>query len=564
MGIPAFFSKISDAYPSAFVPIKDVKQSEIIDVLYMDANSTIYDIVNELTEYDKVDIDDTLDNEAFIFLQTVKRIENYILAIKPNLEAYISFDGIAPIGKMEQQRCRRYRSSNISKIDTPTESKQSITNKFSVVKITPGTDFMKKFASFVDNYFKELKIYNRRDKLIDIFVSTSEYIGEGEHKIFNHVRRADNFSKILMIYGLDADLIVLSLFNVSYCKNIFLIRDPVDYTNSEKKNPYSEDMVCIDINILTKTMADDVRDSKKLDNKNYNSRHELDLDLDLNIVHDYLFLCIMLGNDFIPHNPILNVRTNGMQILKDLYRIHIFSHKNRRLIKDGNIEWKWVSLIMKELYKNEREILLNEYKIRDGIEKSVIRNNKQDDMNNIPILFRNVEKYINPDETGWENRYYKSLFNMMDDSGDKRIFNKNLKKTVKNVCENYLEGLEWVYKYYTNDCVDWQWKYEYLYPPLFKDLSNYTPKMNVDFLEPTERLPINHVVQLLYVMNPNTYYKYNSIPKEVISIISQKYPELFIEKADMSIAFCRYFWEAHPIIPEITIDMVKEWIEIVG
>jgi hypothetical protein len=43
-----------------------------------------------------------------------------------------------------------------------------------------------------------------------------------------------------------------------------------------------------------------------------------------------------------------------------------------------------------------------------------------------------------------------------------------------------MEGLEWIYRYYTGDCVDWQWKYDYLYPPLFRDLSVYVPRMNVE------------------------------------------------------------------------------------
>ena len=30
---------------------------------------------------------------------------------------------------------------------------------------------------------------------------------------------------------------------------------------------------------------------------------------------------------------------------------------------------------------------------------------------NIPIKNRSIERYINPYDSGWENRYYNSLFN---------------------------------------------------------------------------------------------------------------------------------------------------------
>jgi hypothetical protein len=45
-----------------------------------------------------------------------------------------------------------------------------------------------------------LKVYTGRNKLLEIHVSTSEFI-EGEHKIFNHVRKAGNYAKTLAVYG---------------------------------------------------------------------------------------------------------------------------------------------------------------------------------------------------------------------------------------------------------------------------------------------------------------------------------------------------------------------------
>jgi hypothetical protein len=70
-----------------------------------------------------------------------------------------------------------------------------------------------------------------------------------------------------------------------------------------------------------------------------------------------------------------------------------------------------------------------------------------------PELSRELERYINPESPGWQQRYYKTLFDMEID--DERR---------KQICLNYLEGLEWTFKYYTSGCPDWRWSYKYNYP----------------------------------------------------------------------------------------------------
>jgi hypothetical protein len=58
-------------------------------------------------------------------------------------------------------------------------------------------------------------------------------------------------------------------------------------------------------------------------------------------------------------------------------------------------------------------------------------------------------------------------------------------------------------------------------------------------LRPSE--PMNHVVQLLYVMN-NILRMSKYIPPNVIDEVRNKYPELFVESTACLAAFCRYLW----------------------
>ena len=98
---------------------------------------------------------------------------------------------------------------------------------------------------------------------------------------------------------------------------------------------------------------------------------------------------------------------------------------------------------------------------------------------NVPIIYRHQESYICPEANFWESRYYKSLFK-----------SQATNKFMKELCNNYLEGLEWVFKYYSKGCYDWQWKYNYHYPPLFKDLLHYIPHLETEFVKKKPEKPL--------------------------------------------------------------------------
>ena len=166
----------------------------------------------------------------------------------------------------------------------------------------------------------------------------------------------------------------------------------------------------------------------------------------------------------------------------------------------------------------------------------------------VPVIFRQEETYICPSEPGWEKRYYS------------RFFSKEGTST-KEICMNYLEGLEWVCKYYICGCPDWKWKYKYMYPPLLRDLAPFVPNYKKDFFSPnssSHSSSISPYVQLAYVLPRNQLFL---LPKEKQDILLTKYGHLYPEGTNLEFkwAFCRYLWEAHVCLPEISLNILEKW-----
>jgi len=157
---------------------------------------------------------------------------------------------------------------------------------------------------------------------------------------------------------------------------------------------------------------------------------------------------------------------------------------------------------------------------------------------------REVEKYINPKNEFWEFRYYYSLLNI-------NYKNKNKNNIINNVCINYLEGLEWCFIYYSKGCPDWQWRYNYNYPPLLKDLVNYVPLKKCQLIKPNYTIKAVHPsVQLAYVLPKHSlHFIGNNMEKKLL----QHKPEWYGTDYEFMWAYCKYFWESHVELPDINI-----------
>ena len=528
MGIPSYFSYIVKNHQRILKKINyDLLK---IDNLYIDSNSIIYDSIYEIINQYK-------DNNSFelILIETVcKKLQDYINLLSPSNNVIVAFDGVAPIAKLEQQRTRRYKSWFIESANSQINSKKEKL-PWDKTAITPGTEFMNKLNANVSSYFKKNK---SSFKAKNIIISGSDVPGEGEHKIFEYIRHNKDIHKeeITVIHGLDADLIMLCLNHLHISDNIHLFRETPHFIKNISNDLDPNETYLINIKELGDNIVEDLGNESSISVQEKNK-----------IIHDYIFICLFLGNDFMPHFPSINIRTNGINILLNAYK-HVLSDKNEFLLKDNKIIWKNVRSFIKYLAENENRYFREEYKLRDRYEKQFLAKNtveeKEKYFNLIPTKEREIEKYINPFEYAWEKRYYKMLFDVeIDDSRRKQI------------CTNYMEALEWNIEYYTNGCKNWDWCYHYHYAPLLCDLSKFLPYFDTEFVEFKTQNPVTPYIQLAYVLPRNSLYLLPFHIRQELMLHYEKYYKLDFR---FKWAFCKYFWESHVDMPRIDIEKLKE------
>ena len=524
MGIPSYFSYIVKNHSNI---IKKINYLKNIDNFYLDSNSIIYDTLRIISnKYDNND----KKFEKILINETIKKINEYIYLVKPKKTVIIAFDGVAPVAKLEQQRTRRYKSYLIQKI-TNSLQKQS-KNTWDKTAITPGTNFMKKLGSEIQKYYST-KFKSKKN--LNIIVSPSNEVGEGEHKIFEYIRDNQIFhsQSTTLIYGLDADLIMLCLNHLNISKSIYLYRETPEFIKTINRDLEPNENYFMDIPLL----AEAIKEKLTITNSNKN------------ILHDYIFLCLLLGNDFLPHFPSLNIRTTGIHTLMATYK-NILGKRNLNICSKNSINWCNLKLLVDALSENEHNSFKDEYKLRNKFEKKFYPcetiEEKLKKLENIPTKKRDIEKYIDPFNYYWEMRYYEKLFDLDINNAYKQ-----------KICTNYLEGLEWVFKYYTSGCIDWRWKYDFHYPPLLNDLKKYIPSWNTSMIEKNNNHPVNEIIQLSYVLPKKSLSLLpQNIHNKLLKSMANKYPE----NCELDWSFCKYLWEAHPKLPSINISKLEELI----
>lgn len=485
MGIPSYFSHIMKTYN--VIQTYSYESKHEIQCLYIDCNSFIYDAIYSKPFMTEDDICKFVSDKVLSF----KTIFNPYMM-------YIAFDGVAPMAKMKQQRDRRFRSTILKNIEKPKSD-------FDTCNITPGTMFMNK----IDEYMKRIC------KMENVFFSGSSVPGEGEHKIFEDIRSNKYKNQIIYIYGLDADLIILSLEHLHFCKEIFLIRE----------DKYKE-IIIVDICKLKRSIQSEI---------GYQ-----------NATRDYTTLSFLLGNDFLPHSPFLNIRTYGIENIMKCYK-QTYRRNETIVSSDNQICWKQFKKLCIMLAGKEKEYLEKEINYRNHIQ---MNNDFKNKLLNLPIIERKDERLIDTNHLKWKDMYYRILFHEPNMTND----------FIKHVCISYIEGLQWCLSYYNGKCESTDWYYKYAYPPLFSDMIQYIPEKECNMFQHHSTIQYHPLEQLCIVLPPTSYYL---LPHDIQSNLLKLIEHFGHDTYNISLQwdFCTYIWEAHPKLFPIAITYIKSIVK---
>jgi 5'-3' exonuclease len=512
MGIPSYYKKLSDKIKGLISRSKP----NAVSSLFFDFNCLIYHCARRPTttlppypgEEGREGWENLLVEDIAKYVQTI-----WHEAGQPP-EVFLSIDGVVPMAKIKQQRLRRFKSVWLQR----QESKTSEKPVWDTNCITPSTDFMRRLSRRLDTLCKKHKGWS----LSDDYES-----GEGEHKIMKLLRQNPNRKGPVLVYGLDADLILLTMLN-SPCE-AYLMREASEMGTVQTNLFGEETFSYFSLDVLKTTLWKET--PSKFD------------------VLEYVSAMSLLGNDFLPHSLSIKMREDGHTFL--LSELKALRDSGQRFIKEEQGLFKINYDAAHWLFKRWQDV--EEDRIAHAFKKKLqMRSSTQMSVETMPlenpveteILFRKDKQWFL--RKGWQSHYHTNwLYCKAQDDMDK-------------CCREYFVGLQWVLDYYTGQkAVDMTWFYPRLIPPLWSDLFAYLDRGNA-IPEPALSshpaiLPHEQLAMVLPIQS------WHYIPaKSSLRTLPFQYPQFWPERFGFFSAGRIWTWECEPLLPILPIQVVRQ------
>ena len=558
MGVPGFFAwllKKLETKKFRQTPIIHDKCPTSVDTLYIDANCLFHPQCHKILAHYNTETD--VNKLETKMIHRILEYIQFLIDFTTPTQVFIAVDGPAPLAKLNQQRKRRYKSIQDTNIINQIKKTHGInpTTIWSNTCITPGTLFMEKLHLALVEYTNKLHI--------KCIYSSYHTPGEGEHKILQELKLRPTTTSPNIIYGLDADLIFLSL--ASGKNDIYLLREKTELDKKHKPNPDINDVreelnvVSIDsVKSCINTIIGSIMGSATQDDYQFvddNDRYKTVEPNQVDYTDDFIIVCYFLGNDFLPNIPSIDVKNDGMDLLLKVYST-IRTRTGEQFYTGTTINRKFLHSFITDIAKYEKyyfEIKYPQYRSRFDNQTCRSDNPYEIDIWN----FENVKYECEPDlirlgvgqHDAWKARYYEYYYNVQSKPSQLDL--------THDMCKNYIEGIYWITKYYFESCISNIWQYNYYHSPFATDLARHL--MSTTFVPPTFKttITITPMVQLLAVISPLCK---SLLPPSYAALM--EYPSPIIDLFPVQVTVDSLYKHAQhkciPFVPNINIERIIE------
>jgi 5'-3' exonuclease len=512
MGIKYFFKWFKESFPKTVKKYdenfnRDSENNPLL--LLLDLNGIIHTSCQKIYKYGSFEPKSLLkksppifsgEKDVLVFEDVLNSINSLINTLDPE-EIVLCIDGVAPVSKQIQQRQRRFLSKKTD-------------GGFDSNCISPGTEFLYKLGLFLKSNI-ETKLEKEWLNVTTIYFMDSLVPGEGEHKLFDFLR--SNKTKIqekkfnIFIVGNDADLIMLSLL----VSSLFL-KENLMYILREDLTCKKFSYLMIDINQLKKNIlsfAVQKPDFKATDFER--------------LVCDFVILCFMVGNDFLPPIPLFNVYDGGLDLMMKYYFTNPIYITFRSSNSFFQIDFKSLIGVFDHILNTINPQAVQHYKTREYGYPNII----------LDISLQ--KKKLLTDIT----IHYLKAYALHH-------------KINKNLITCYLQEINWVFNYYVygSSTVDWKIYYPSQFAPSSLDLLNYLQtrqfkksKVKLELLKETN-FKIEPFFQLLCILPPHSS---NLLPKCLGRVLVENLSCFHPKEIKIDYEGKINEWEGIPILPPL-------------
>jgi 5'-3' exonuclease len=594
MGVPKLFHSLIQQYhhndvsnPTGYYIIRRDIDNGLPIHLYFDFNSAIYQVLKP-----------EIKTEEVLITHVVAYLDSLCNAVGRDRCAlvYIALDGVPPMGKIHQQRIRRFhsicRSNRLKKINEmhggiegagagASASAGASVGEIDTNMITPGTAFMHSLGLAIKKYILERVASDGGTGKTKYIFSDSSIPGEGEHKLIHHIRQGirlgvdgNQEERVLygiehntVIYALDNDLIMLAL--TLGLENLFLFRESSEYGAFAMIHE-GRRYLYMDIAELEEALIQNFRESygcAKIEGREAKRRY----------IDDYVFLGMLLGNDFMPKTHWFSIAEGGYERLLSAYwQIH--NHTEAYMVDSDAmvINTEMLCDMMYLIKEGEQEAIEGLFTKRRRA-KVRVRNDATERerqvliMDFYPLQHLHVEQSIDPWRAGWRDRYYRVCFNIDGSRGE----------NIEMITQAYLKTLVWNFHYYFGSsvdansnggcggCISWDWAYTFPYAPSWHDIYNELVKHKNINIGSSDKLfkfgkskPVDSQTLLVMVLPwASRRFMASGIVRKLERDDSASGMRIYFpKKYGLNVAFHRFYHECTPIIYKMDLAKVGRFV----